>query len=312
VDVVVQPARSGPRFVPQPAVEEAGGPIVVGVDGSSAGAAALDWATAEVEVAGGDLLVCHAYVAEHIVRSLSPGSADAAAGAARQRLGAAVASAGRRLGSRRVRGELRVGNPAVMLIEAASTALMVVVGSHGDLGRGARLLGSTMLRVAGHARCPAVVVRPLLSVARGPFANHVVVGVDGSPSAHAALGFGFRYAALHGAGVVAVHVAAGWSSDFWTDDRMLQTYFVAEPPAEEMLSVEVEPWHHRYPQVPVKRAVFGGDPVRGLLRAAGGARLLVVGDRRRDDLRRLVLGSVSQGVAGHAGCPVAVIHDQAR
>lgn len=285
--------------------------MVVGVDGSPASDAALEWAVGEVEVAGGDLLVCHAYLPEHIVRSPSPGELDAAAGPARQRLGAAVATAGRRLGSRRVRGELRVGNPAVMLIEAASTAQMVVVGTHGNLGRGARLLGSTVLRVAGHARCPAVVVRPLLSgSARGPFANHVVVGVDESPPARAALRFGFRYAALHGCGLVAVHVATGWPNDFWTDDRMLQTYFVAEPPAEAMLSVAVEPWHHSYPQVPVKRAVFGGDPVRGLLRAAGGARLLVVGDRRRDDLRRLVLGSVSQGVAGHAGCPVAVVHEQ--
>jgi nucleotide-binding universal stress UspA family protein len=196
-----------------------------------------------------------------------------------------------------------------MLIEAASGARMVVLGSHGHLGRGARLLGSTVLRVAGHADCPAVVARPLMSGIRGPFADHVVIGVDGSEPARAALGFGFRYAARHDTAVVAVHVAGEWPSDFWTDDQMCQTYFAAEPPAEAMLSIEVEPWHHRFPAVPVKRAVYGGDPVRGLLRAAAGARLLVVGDRRRDGLRRLMLGSVSQGVAGHAGCPVAVVHE---
>jgi len=47
--------------------------------------------------------------------------------------------------------------------------------------------------------------------------------------------------------------------------------------------------------------------VPGLLGAAGSAALLVVGDRRRDSLRRLVLGSVSQGVVGHAACPVSVV-----
>ncbi|HEX6076406.1 MAG TPA: universal stress protein [Micromonosporaceae bacterium] len=301
-------ARPGARPAPASAVGEPRGRAVVGVDGSPAGDVALEWAVTEAEVAGGDLLVCHAYAPEHIVRPLPAEGTEAAGQIARRCLAAAVAKAGRRLGSARVRGELRVGNPAMMLIEASAGAGMVVVGSHGYLGRGARLLGSTVLRVAGHADCPAVVVRPLLSGVRGPFADHVVVGVDGSQPASTALGFGFRYAALHDVGLVAVHVAGEWPSDFWTDDRMLQTYFVAEPPAEAMLSVEVEPWHHQFPGVPVKRAVYGGDPVRGLLRAAGGARLLVVGDRRRDELRRLMLGSVSRGVVSHAGCPVAVVH----
>ncbi len=68
-----------------------------------------------------------------------------------------------------------------------------------------------------------------------------------------------------------------------------------------------EPYRHRFPAVRVRRAVCGGDPVPGLLGAAGSAALLVVGDRRRDSLRRLVLGSVSQGVVGHAACPVSVV-----
>lgn len=301
-------AGTDPGGRPDPTVDRSRGRIVVGVDGSPASDAALEWAVREIEIGGGELLVCHAYTSEHIAGPL-PGAAEAtAAGPAHQRLEQAMSLARHRLATQRVRGELRAGNPAMMLIEAASGARMVVVGSHGYLGRGARLLGSTALRVAGHADCPAVVVRPLLTGVRGPFADHVVVGVDGSSPARAALGFGFGYAALHGVPLVAVCVATEWPSDFWTDDRMLQTYFVAEPAAEALLSVAVEPWHHRFPSVLVKRAVYGGDPVRGLLRAARGARLLVVGDRRRDSLRRLVLGSVSQGVAGHASCPVAVVH----
>jgi nucleotide-binding universal stress UspA family protein len=281
--------------------------VVVGVDGTPASDAALEWAVAEAEAADAPLLVCHAYTAEHIVRPLPHAGAIGEA-QARQRLDAAVMKAARKLGWRRVQGELRAGDPAGALIDAAPGARMLVVGSHGDFGQVARVFGSTSMRVAGRADCPAVVVRPLFSGGRGPFAGHVVVGVDGAGTARAALKFGFEYAALHDLPLVAVHVSAPWPGDFWVDEDLQQTYFVAEPADEKLLSVEVEPWHHKFPAVPVKRAGYGGDPVRGLLRAAGGARLLVVGDRRRDSLHRLMLGSVSQGIAGHAPCPVAIVH----
>ena len=293
----------------QRAVDEPPPPVVVGVDGSPAGDAALEWAIGEAEVAGAELIVCHAYTPEHIIRPVPAGALGTIGQQqARQRLQAAVARAAHRLGRQSVHGELRPGDPATVLMEAATGAQILVVGSHGYFAQTYRLLGSTALRVAAHAACPAVVVRPLVTGPRGPFAGHVVVGVDGSEPAHAAVEFGFRYAALHDLPLAAVHVAAGWPGDFWTDDELLQTYFATEPSAQIRLAGELEPCHHKFPDVPVKRAVYGGDPVRGLLRAAGGARLLVVGDRRRDSLRRLLLGSVSQGVVGHAACPVAVVH----
>ena len=281
--------------------------VVVGVDGTPASDAALEWAIDEAAAADAPLLVCHAYTPEHILRPM-PSGATVGEEQARHRLDVAVAKAAHRLGRRRVRGELCTGDATSALVAAAPGARVLVVGSHGDLGQAVRVFGSTSLRVAGRADCPAVVVRPLFTGGRGPFAGHVVVGVDGAGTAHAALKFGFEYAALHGLPLVAVHVSTRSPGDFWVDEQMQQTYFAAEPAEEKLLSVEVEPWHRKYPAVPVKRAVYGGDPVRGLMRAAGGARLLVVGDRRRDSLRRLVLGSVSQGVAGHAPCPVAIVH----
>ncbi|MGH3727281.1 MAG: universal stress protein [Micromonosporaceae bacterium] len=282
--------------------------VVVGIAGSQAGDTALDWAINEAQTTGADLVVCHAYTPEHILRPPPAGAVGAAGDEqAQRRLDAAVATARRRLGPGRVRAELGLGDAATVLIEASVGTAMLVVGRHGHFEQTARLSGSTAHRVAAHASC-SVVVRPLVSGVPGPFTGHVVVGLDETAAGLAALEFGFRYAAQHELPVAAVHVAPGWSGEFWTDDEMLQASVAEEPEALTRLAVRVESWRARYPQVPVKRAGYGGDPVRGLLRAAGGARLLVLGDRPHEGLRRLMLGAVSQGVVGHADCPVAVVH----
>jgi len=66
-------------------------------------------------------------------------------------------------------------------------------------------------------------------------------------------------------------------------------------------------WQHAFPDVAVKRAIFAGAPLSGLLRGADGAALLVVGDRGLGQVRRALLGSVSQGAIERAGEPVAVV-----
>jgi nucleotide-binding universal stress UspA family protein len=47
--------------------------------------------------------------------------------------------------------------------------------------------------------------------------------------------------------------------------------------------------------------------VPGLMRAAAGAQLIVVGKHGRSPLPGTLLGSVSQGLLHHSICPVAVI-----
>ena len=55
--------------------------------------------------------------------------------------------------------------------------------------------------------------------------------------------------------------------------------------------------------------VWEGDPAESILEASAseGADVIVLGSRRRTDLRRLLLGSVSSEVSRRAGCRVVVV-----
>jgi nucleotide-binding universal stress UspA family protein len=213
-------------------------------------------------------------------------------------LARAVAAAKTGLGGNRVTLSVHTGRVDHALVRTSAHADLLVVAAG----------GRTTHQVATHALCPVVVVRPDTSSWHGPFAGHVVVGVDGSPPARAALAFGFGYAAAHRRPLAAVHVTPYDGHDFWVDDQMLETHLTEEPGTLAMLAGAVEPWTHEYPLVVVKRAVYADRPVAGLMRAAAGATLLVVGDRGRGLITRAVLGSVADGVIDHATGTVAVAH----
>jgi nucleotide-binding universal stress UspA family protein len=104
-----------------------------------------------------------------------------------------------------------------------------------------------------------------------------------------------------------VHVTDEPAGDYWTDDEFMETQFTEEPHAETLLATEAAPWEASFPDVHVKRAVYAGPVVPGLLRAAAGARLLVVGDRGRGLAAATVLGSVAQHMVGSVTCPLVVV-----
>ncbi|WP_232013759.1 universal stress protein [Glycomyces terrestris] len=136
----------------------------------------------------------------------------------------------------------------------------------------------------------------------------MVVGVDGSPSSRRALRWGLEQAEATGAKVVAVLA--------WQIPRHLGTAVMVMPGAQwdaearNTLRSAVEPASAARPQVEIEQRVVEGHPAEVLLREAGQADLLVVGNRGLGGFAGTVLGSVSQHCVRHAPCPVVVVHDQ--
>ena len=74
-----------------------------------------------------------------------------------------------------------------------------------------------------------------------------------------------------------------------------------------VLSESLAGWAQRYPEVDIKQELVRGRPAAALIERSQNAQLLVTGARGRGGFTGLLLGSVSQTVLHHAGCPVAVV-----
>jgi len=191
------------------------------------------------------------------------------------------------------------GVPAGVLIEESRTAALVVVGSRGVGGFRGRLVGSVSAQVASYAHAPVIVVRPPVD---GDPGTGVVVGVDGSPGAAAALEFAFDEAEAHGNRLVAVYA---WDAG--------DAEVGAREEADRALAELLAGWPDKHPDVTVeRRAVRSRHPVETLLVEGRNAALLVVGRRGRGGFAGLLLGSVSDGLVRHAHRPVAVVHGGGR
>ena len=139
--------------------------IVVGVDGSEGGKAALEFAVEEAALRGARLKVVTAWeIPPAVVAGLAADSGffDQSLIEARQHAEAIVADAVARAAQLQpsVVLEPRVveGHEAKTLLEEAKDAMLIVVGSRGHGGFTGLLLGSISQQVVNHARCPVTVV----------------------------------------------------------------------------------------------------------------------------------------------------------
>lgn len=191
------------------------------------------------------------------------------------------------------------------MVEASTTAGLVVIGARG-LGRvRGILMGSVSSYVAPRAHCPVVVVREAPS--RSLSELRVIVGVDGSTDSTAALRFAFEAAARRGTGLTVVHA---WDLDVdgtaaslvWSVD-----WQQADEQERALVAESVAGFATEFPTVDVRRHLVRGHPVAELVRQSENAALLVLGTRGRGNVKGWVLGSVSQRVLHDAHCPVAIV-----
>jgi nucleotide-binding universal stress UspA family protein len=144
------------------------GRIVVGIDGSELGRAALRWACDEARLREATLVAVHAWTFVPAAAMAEPGmipvpaadlmgDLDSERSAAESLLEESVAEVEGWGG--RIEQRLVEGPPGDVLAAAAADADLIVVGSHGRGGLAAALLGSVSQHVVRHASCPVVIVR---------------------------------------------------------------------------------------------------------------------------------------------------------
>lgn len=283
-------------------------PVLVGIDGTSASWDAVSWAEEELASRAADgprrLVMC---------RSYPPGTVGAHVPNPPDMAWLNLADPGFARKIREVRQRLLLDDVAInvqvvgladQLIGLATPASTIVLAAPSRHTHAA-------LRVAAHAAGVVVAVRPTTppsEVTGGPFAGHVVVGVDSDPSAQAAIEFAFDYASRHKKPVAAVHAHALDPGGAWMDGDSSQIHLTPYAFDLDLLYAAISDAQNTWPDVHVRRFVLREDADEALVRASAGAVLLVVGDRRRGPVARRVLGSVSRHVVGHAHCTVAVTH----
>jgi nucleotide-binding universal stress UspA family protein len=140
----------------------------------------------------------------------------------------------------------------------------------------------------------------------------IVVGLDRSDGARAALRFALEEARLHGAEVHCIHV---WQVPYAPVSGAPVFVVGGLPEYEKGVAEDAQ---HVVADllaevgdtggVTVHEHVLRGGPAHELVERSRDADLLVVGSRGHGGFAGLLLGSVSTQCVHHATCPVAVVH----
>jgi nucleotide-binding universal stress UspA family protein len=212
----------------------------------------------------------------------------------------------------RVTGRLLDGDAREAIVEASARERtdLIVLGARGHNAVTSFLLGSVSLGVTRHAPCAVL-------VCRGPARpiRSITLALDGSPDGRAALEY---LAALPLAPDVAVQIVGvvepmpypGSAPEVIAPQLWGLIEEVENERRNTLVPVLTEAAAMLRPRVGKVTTVTPRGPVAATIvkeAESHGSDLVVVGARGLGALKRLALGSVSEGVLRHAPCPVLVV-----
>lgn len=300
--------------------------VLVGVDGSAVCRRALVWALGEAAAGGGSVVALHAWRPLVTVGGWNGLGAEVLSseeGADRGALGlleAEVAQARTLSQHDAVVIDLSVvvGDPGQQLVGAAADADLVVVGQRGHGALLSALLGSTTSYVLHHSPCPVVV---LPRDEAGEATKRIVVGVDGSEPARAALRWAADHARRDGLPLFVVHAWAFAAPPYLPMGGVaFDALPLGAPPPDldvdqDEQQARMATWLHGEIEtclpdregLDLTERVLVGTSSAALLEEAGPHDLLVLGSRGRGGFSELLLGSVAHQCAHHADGVVVVV-----
>jgi nucleotide-binding universal stress UspA family protein len=266
--------------------------VLVGADGSETSTVAVLWAADEARQLGWRLRVV--VPATMVVRRSA---------------GAVLDATVRRIGSDdlEIVATVENGDPGGVLVELSRHAGLAVIGTSRGGGLLAQRLGSLAMSLPEYARCPTVVVpvregRDVLGRVR-----RIVVGVDGSDSARAALVRAVDEAEAWGARLTAVcgvPMATSTGLPSWLPPDLDREAILADVKAGLDRAVSDARAGH---DVVVRSHALDGSGAALLAEFSTAVDLIVVGTRGRGGFAGLRLGATSRTLLHHSACPVMVV-----
>ncbi|NTU80938.1 MAG: universal stress protein [Chloroflexales bacterium] len=208
----------------------------------------------------------------------------------------------------RVRTEVAFGSPAQAIIAAADrcTATMIVMATHGRGGIGQWLVGSVAHKVMRLTPLPVLAIRGLAPERLA--LRRIVVPLDGSPLARAALPIALDLARRSGATLLLLTVLTpqiGVDPSLVRPSGPIDMRVLREQLVSELDGIATE-----YGDVPITTVVSEGLVGDTICREAEqhAADLIVMTSHGYSGWRRLTLGSVTDKVLHGTQVPVLVMH----
>ena len=283
--------------------------IVVGIDGSEQARHALEWAGDYAHATGGALHVVAAWdwpTVQGVPVTMGPNDPIRSSEYAARRAVADLPET-----PDEVDIAVRRGHAARVLLTEAADADLLVVGCRGAGAFSRFLLGSVSSKCAAYSPVPVVIVRdaPVPPARRG-----VLVGIDDSPHAVAALRWSMDYADLVGEPLTVVTCVN-------PPPVTPVGYGISEPFPSGAVVDKLDEWlrdavakeeadRGRPVAAGVMKAVQVGPAAEVLTERSATASVTVVGRRGSGGFRRLLIGSVSSALAHHGAGTIVITPPQ--
>jgi nucleotide-binding universal stress UspA family protein len=174
---------------------------------------------------------------------------------------------------------------------------VIIVGTHGRTGVKRLMMGSVTAKVIGHAPCNVLVVPLNASVE----CRNILIATDGSEFSDAAAFEAIGIAKRCGSSLIVLSVAYSDKEITLPEDR--EEIILAKDTVKKITELSEKEG------IKAEGIVVQGKEYEGIIRTAKQkhADLIVVGSHGRTGIERLLMGSVTERVIGHAESAVLVV-----
>lgn len=202
---------------------------------------------------------------------------------------------------------LREGQePYKVIIEEADKkeADLIVMGRRGETGLMRLLVGSVTAKVIGHFKGNVLVAPKDAAVDW----KNILVATDGSEYGNAAVNEALKHAKKYGGALKIVH-AINVMANFQEESPVFIPQLIEDITRKVKSDLEALKVRAEKEGVSAEIFVKEDEPYRAIVDLAGELKsdVIVLGSHGRTGMQRLLMGSVTERVIGHANCAVLVV-----